>query len=117
MTEKTFKEFQKEYVKKKQSTLDALRGMSVDSLSEHITEYRKFILSYIEENDDAIVTKKVQTHVENQLKQIDSLERVLSQGITDTLVQVMLDEEILMHLVEKNKKDQRIGACCKTSFK
>ncbi len=117
MTDKAYKEWlQTEYIKKKQSTLDALRSMSVDELSDHIKAYKDFILCYAEENEQAIVDGRVQSQIEKQLRQIDDLETVLNKGITNALVNIMLDEEIIVHLVEKNKKDQTIGAQCETSF-
>ncbi len=118
MTEKAYKEWlQTEYVKKKQPTVDALRQMSVDGLFDHIKAYREFMLALVMDHEQAIVDGNLQKQIEKQLRQIDELETFLNKGITNSLVGIMLDEEIIVHLIEKVKKDQTIGACCETSLK
>ncbi len=117
MTEKAYKEWlQTEYTKKKQSTLDALRHMSVDHLYNHIKAYKEFMLELIMDHEQAIVTANVQKQIEKQLRQIDELESFLNKGITNSLVSIMFDEEVIVHLINKAEKDQMIGACCETSF-
>ncbi|HEY8406330.1 MAG TPA: hypothetical protein VIK67_05590 [Acholeplasma sp.] len=117
MTEKAYKEWlQNEYIKKKKSTLDSLRSMSVDELFDHIKAYKEFILAYAEDHEEEIVDGNLQGQIENQLRQIDDLETVLNQGITNALANIMLDEEIIVHLVEKKKKDKVCDIICETSF-
>lgn len=117
MTEKAYKEWlQTEYTKKKQSTVDALRQMSVDNLYDHIKAYKDFMLELIMDHEQAIVTTNVQKQIEKQLRQIDELEVFLNKGITNALVNIMFDEEVIVHLINKAEKDQIIGACCETSF-
>lgn len=117
MTEKRYKEWvQTEYIKKKQSTVDALRQMSVDELYEHIRAYKDFMLSLAMDHEQEIMDGNLEKQIEKQLRQVDVLEKFLKEGITESLVHIMLDEEIIMHLIKKVKKDQTIGACCETSF-
>lgn len=117
MTEKRYKEWvQTEYIKKKQSTVDALRQMSVDDLYDHIKAYKDFMLSLAMDHEQEIMDGNLEKQIEKQLRQVDTLEKFLKDGITESLVHIMLDEEIIMHLIKKVKKDQTIGACCETSF-
>lgn len=117
MTDKAYKEWlQTEYTKKKKTALDSLRHMSVDELFTHIKAYKEFTLELALDHEDAIISGNLHRLFEKQLRQVDELERFLDEGITNALANIMLDEEIFMHLIEKVKKDQTFGACCETSF-
>lgn len=117
MTEKAYKEWlQTEYTKKKQSALNSLRQMSVDKLYDHIKAYKEFILALAMDHEQEIIDGNLEKMFEKQLRQVDELENFLNQGITNALSNIMLDEEIMMHLIEKVKKDQTLGAYCETSF-
>jgi len=117
MTDKAYKEWlQTEYIKKKKPTIDALRAMTVDGLYDHIKAYKEFMLELINDYEQEIIDGNIQKQIEKQLRQIDVLENFLAEGLTQNLVQLMLDEDIIMHLINKVRKEQNIGAYCEISF-
>ena len=100
MTEKAYKEWlTTEYTKKKQSTVDALKQLSLDDLSQHLTEYKEFMLSLVLEHEQSIVDASLQPMIEKQLRKIDSLESYLKTEVTTAFVNIMLDEEIIVHII------------------
>ncbi|WP_025724647.1 hypothetical protein [Acholeplasma granularum] len=105
-----------EYVKKKQPTVDALRSLSVEDLNEHIKQYKQYILSLVMDHEQEIHDGKLTKQAEKQLRQIHELETFLNEGLTNALIQIMLDEDIMLHLIKRVQKDQEIGACCITHF-
>lgn len=112
MSDKAYKEWlQVEYLKKKQSTIDALRSLSVEQLAKHIKEYKEFILTFSEENKHYIKETQIEQHVTDQLKEIESLEMILQEGITNQLAHIMLEEEIIVHVIEKAKEERRKPKC------
>nr|WIF87893.1 hypothetical protein QOL21_05225 [Acholeplasma laidlawii] len=68
------------------------------------------------DHEDQLLDNRLQSQTEKQLRTLAELESFLSEGITNALVHVMLDEDVILHLIEKVKKDQTLGACCKTPF-
>ncbi|CCV64317.1 conserved hypothetical protein [Alteracholeplasma palmae J233] len=112
MTEKACKDWiQTEYLKKKKTTIEALRSLSVEQLTKHIKSYKEFIVTFVEENDVYIQKAQIQEHVEKQLLEITALEKILEFGITDRLVNVMLEEEVIVHVIEKTKKGYKKFDC------
>ena len=117
MTDKAYKEWlQTEYIKKKKPTIDALRAMTVDDLTDHIKAYKEFMLELINDYEQEIIDGNIQKQIEKQLRQVDVLENFLNEGLTQSLVELMLDEDIIMHLIKKVRKEQSIGATCEISF-
>ena len=115
--EKSYKPFvETEYYKKKKPTVDALKKLSIDELSDHIKAYKEYMLSLVMDHEDQLLDNRLQSQTEKQLRTIDQLESFLTDGITNALVHIMLDEDIILHLIDKAKKDQTLGACCKTPF-
>ncbi|MFA5692066.1 MAG: hypothetical protein WC907_00490 [Acholeplasmataceae bacterium] len=115
--ESTYKKWlQNEYYKQKKPTLNALRSLSVDDLLIHIRDYRDFIVSLVDDNEKIIKDANLERFIEKQLKQIDDLELLLSKGIDNSLINIMFDEEKIIHMINKSKKNQQEGASCKTSI-
>lgn len=115
--EKSYKTFvETEYYKKKKPTVDALKKLSVDELCDHIKAYKEYMLALVMDHEDQLLDNRLQSQTEKQLRTLAELESFLSEGITNALVHVMLDEDVILHLIEKVKKDQTLGACCKTPF-
>lgn len=115
--EKRYKIFvETEYYKQKKPTVDALKKLSVEDLLEHIQAYKNYMLELVMSHEEQLLDNRLQVQTEKQLKTIDQLEKFLSDGLTNALVHIMLDEDIILHLIDKVKKDQTIGACCKTPF-
>ncbi|NLK12499.1 MAG: hypothetical protein GX312_02800 [Candidatus Phytoplasma sp.] len=112
MTEKAYKEWiETEYLKKKQSTIEALRSLSVEQLTKHIREYKEFIISFSEENELYIKEAKIEEHVINQLSGIEALEKTLEYDITNQLAHIMLEEEIIVHVIQKAKEEGKKLKC------
>ncbi len=107
---------QNEYYKKKEPTLEALRSLSVDELNLHIKDYKDFLIDLIKENDNIIKSSNLEKLIEKQFSQIDDLELLLSKGISNSLINIMFDEEKIIHFINKTKKDTKEGANCKTSL-
>ena len=105
-----------EYYKKKKPTVDALKRLSVEDLCAHIKAYKEYMLTLVMDHEEQLLDNRLQLQTEKQLKTIDQLETFLREGITNALLHIMLDEDIILHLIDKVKKDQTLGACCKTPF-
>lgn len=107
MTEETYQELLEiEYAKKKKVTLEALREMSVNELLEHLKLYKEYIMSLTEEHEQAIVDGKLSDYIEKQLNQVDNLECFLCKGINKALTNIMLDEDVLLHLITNVEKSK-----------
>ncbi len=105
-----------EYYKSKKHTVDALKRLSVEDLCVHIKAYKEYMLTLVMDHEEQLLDNRLQHQTEKQLRTIDQLETFLSDGISNALVHIMLDEDIILHLIDKLKKDQTLGACCKTPF-
>lgn len=105
MTDKEYRTWIKdEYLKKKQTTIDALRSMSVDDLSHHLEDYRSFTVAFIEENDAYVQTDILKKHIERHLKDIDDTHQLITETLNESLIKVMFAEEMIVHLIEKQKQ-------------